>query len=172
MLAIVPIMLGLGDGHSLVVFVGLQASGKTTFYRRHLATTHAHVSKDNWPNAKRKERRQARVVKELLGAGRSVVVDNTNPGPDDRRPLVELAWAHDATVIAVYFDSTMDQSLTRNELRQGRARVPLVAIRSAARRLRPPTLQEGFDRRYLVRITRPDEFDVTEWSNDDQRRSV
>jgi len=33
----------------LVVFTGLQASGKTSFYRHHLADTHAHVSKDAWP---------------------------------------------------------------------------------------------------------------------------
>jgi predicted kinase len=162
-------MFGLVDRScSLVVLVGLQASGKTTFYRRHLAASHAHVSKDNWPNASRKERRQIRLVGELLGAGRAVAVDNTNPGPEERRPLVDLARAHGAVAIAVCFDSATESSLARNELRRGRARVPEVAIRSVARRLQPPAVHEGFDRRYRVRIAGPDELEVTEWPDDDR----
>ena len=31
----------------LVLFVGLQGAGKTSFYRRAFAETHAHVSRDN-----------------------------------------------------------------------------------------------------------------------------
>jgi hypothetical protein len=31
----------------LVIFIGLQASGKTSFYRACFAATHAHVSRDN-----------------------------------------------------------------------------------------------------------------------------
>jgi predicted kinase len=157
-------MFGLVDRRcSLVVFVGLQASGKTTFYRRYLAASHAHVSKDHWPNASRKERRQTRLVGELLGAGRAVAVDNTNPGREERRPLVDLAKAHGAVAVAVYFESATESSLARNELRRGRARVPEVAIRSVARRLQPPAVHEGFDRCYRVRITGPDEFEVTGW---------
>ena len=63
----------------LVILTGLQAAGKTTFYRERFAATHVHISKDAWPNARRKERRQQRLVEEHLRAGRSVVVDNTNP---------------------------------------------------------------------------------------------
>jgi predicted kinase len=31
----------------LVIFIGLQASGKSTFYHERFARTHVHVSKDN-----------------------------------------------------------------------------------------------------------------------------
>ena len=34
----------------LAILIGLQASGKSTFYRRHLAATHALVSKDRFRN--------------------------------------------------------------------------------------------------------------------------
>ncbi len=65
--------------------VGLQGCGKSTWVRAHLAHTHVVVSKDHWPNARRREARQLRVVSELLADGKSVVVDNTNPSPDDAR---------------------------------------------------------------------------------------
>ena len=139
------------DGLELVVLVGLQASGKTLFTRRHLSA-YVHVSKDHWPNARRKATRQARAVDEALTAGRSVVVDNTNPAPEDRRPLLEAARAHQATPIALMFGATVSECLARNARRQGRARVPDVAILAAAKRLRPPTPEEGFARRCDVRL--------------------
>jgi predicted kinase len=137
----------------LIVFTGLQASGKTSFYREHFAATHAHVSKDAWPNARKKEQRQRRLIDEHLRAGRSVVVDNTNPTPVERAPLVELARAHGARVHCYAFVITVEESLRRNAERTGRARVDDVAIFSVAKRLLPPTDDEGFDLRTEVRIT-------------------
>ena len=63
----------------LVIFIGLQASGKTSFYRSRLAQTHVHISKDLMRNNRRPERRQQQLVREALSAGRSLVVD-THPG--------------------------------------------------------------------------------------------
>src|SRR3712207_7846959 len=42
----------------LVVFAGLQASGKSTFFRTYFATTHALVSKDLFRNNRRSEERR------------------------------------------------------------------------------------------------------------------
>ena len=131
--------------------VGLQGSGKSTWVAAHLAATHAVVSKDHWPNARRREARQCRVVDELLGAGEDVVVDNTNPSPTDRAPLVRLARAHRATVRAVHLDVPLAECLDRNDRRQGRARVPLSGVLATRRRLAPPSLAEGFDRIDVVR---------------------
>ncbi|WP_437903417.1 AAA family ATPase [Sorangium sp. So ce327] len=50
---------------AVILFVGLPASGKTTFFRTHFSGTHVHVSKDNFPNAKKRDVRQARLVTEL-----------------------------------------------------------------------------------------------------------
>jgi hypothetical protein len=58
----------------LVIFVGLQASGKTTFFLRHFQATHEHVSKDLFPNARNRDRRQAREIDAALAAFKSVVV--------------------------------------------------------------------------------------------------
>ena len=42
----------------LVILVGLQGSGKSTFYRERFGSTHAHVSKDNFRNNRNPSRRQ------------------------------------------------------------------------------------------------------------------
>jgi predicted kinase len=118
---------------------------------RHLAATHAVVSKDHWPNARRREARQRRVVAELLAKGRSVVVDNTNPGAEERAPLVAAARAAGVPVRAVWIDTPPETCLERNAAREGRARVPLVGVHATLRRLVPPSLEEGFDRVDVVR---------------------
>lgn len=136
----------------LVVFSGLQASGKTTFYRERFATTHVHISKDAWPNARNKERRQRRLVDEHLRAGRSVVVDNTNPTPAEREPLIAVARAIGVQAISYSFVLTVEDALQRNAAREGRARIDDVGIYSVAKRLVAPSELEGFDVRFEVRF--------------------
>jgi predicted kinase len=135
----------------LIVMVGLQGSGKSTWVREHLAGTHAVVSKDHWPRAKRREARQQRVVAQLLAAGRDVVVDNTNPAPEDRAALVAAARAAGAGVRAVWLDTPVPTALERNLAREGRTRVPLVGVLATLGRLVPPSAAEGFDRVDTVR---------------------
>ncbi len=147
----------------LIIFMGLQASGKSTFYRSHFAATHAHVSKDLLRNNKKPGRRQMQLVEEALQAGQSVVVDNTNPTPEVREPLIRLAHAYGAEVIGYYFESETRSSLERNKTRSGKARVPNVAIYTTAKKLIRPSYTEGFDKLYDVRIVDDVGFEVREW---------
>jgi predicted kinase len=129
----------------LIIFVGLQASGKSTYYRRNLAATHVHVSKDLMKNTRNRELRQQQIIEAELAAGRSVVVDNTNPTPAVRAPLIEIGRRNGARVAAYYFEATVRDAVARNRTREGRERVPDVALFVTARKLVPPSLSEGFD---------------------------
>ncbi|HXV92139.1 MAG TPA: ATP-binding protein [Pseudonocardia sp.] len=148
-----------GRDVELVVMVGLQGSGKSTWVRENLAGTHAVVSKDHWPNARHREARQQRIVDELLGAGRDVVVDNTNPAPEDRAALIALARDHAATPVAVLLDVPLRVCLGRNAAREGRGRVPIAGVLATRNRLVPPSVTEGFRRIHVVRLVMPGRVD-------------
>jgi predicted kinase len=136
----------------LVVFVGLQASGKSTFFHERFAQTHQHISKDLFPHNRNKNRRQEHLLHAALSAGRCVVVDNTNPTPEDRRPLVRIGQGYGAKVLGYYFDASVSECLRRNEMREGKARVPDVAIYATAKKLVAPSIEEGFDELLRVRL--------------------
>lgn len=85
-----------------------------------------------------------------LGDGRSVVVDNTNPSIAARAPLIALARANGAKIIGYVFATAAADALRRNRAREGRLRVPDVAIFATRKKLEPPSYDEGFDELYEV----------------------
>lgn len=134
----------------LAILVGLQGSGKTTFYRERLAATHDHVSKDLMPHVRRRAERQLELVDAALAAGRSVAVDNTNPARADRAALVAAARARGARVVVYVMQTAVRDALARNRGREGKQRVPDVAVFTTAKRLERPNREEGFDAIYEV----------------------
>jgi predicted kinase len=146
----------------LVLFIGLQGAGKSTFYRNRFAQGHVLVSKDLLRNNRRPERRQRQLIEVALAEGRSVVVDNTNPTPEVRQPLIALARAAGAQVIGYYFESRLEDCLERNRGRVGKTRVPDVALYATAKVLTTPSYAEGFDRLCHVR-TASGGWEVTDW---------
>ena len=138
-----------------VILIGLPASGKTTFYQQRFSTTHRHISKDHWPTASNKDARQAALITDALSHGIPIVIDNTNPSIRERAAVITLARAHAAHVVGYYFTATTREAVGRNRGREGKQRVPDVAIFTKAKQMVPPTRGEGFDALYDVSI-RPD----------------
>jgi predicted kinase len=135
----------------LVVLSGLQGAGKTSFFRARFAATHAHVSRDLFPSARDPGGRQRALIEEAHRSGRSAVVDNTNARREDRAALVSLARSLGMRPILYWFPPDVRASLARNAGREGRARVPAVAVLATAKRLAPPDPTEGFELAHEVR---------------------
>lgn len=133
----------------LVVLVGLPGSGKSTYYFSNYAATHEHVSKDLMKT--KSGARQRGLIEKTLRAGRSVVVDNTNATPEIRAELVQIGKALGARLVAVHFDTPVPDCVARNRGREGKGRVPDVAIYAMKWKLKPPTTEEGFDEILVVK---------------------
>jgi predicted kinase len=135
-----------------VILIGLPAAGKSTFYREHFAGTHDLISKDALRHNRQPQRRQDHLIAEALAAGRSVVVDNTNPRVSDRTAIIAIARRFGADVAGYFFPTEAAVALRRNRARLGHDRVPDVAIFAARKRLEQPTYAEGFDHLYAVTV--------------------
>jgi predicted kinase len=145
----------------MIIFIGLQGSGKSTFYQAHFVQTHTLISKDLFPNNKNPSRRQRQLIVEALQADLSVVIDNTNASRESRAELIETGREYGATIIGYFFEVQLKESLARNKQRTGKSRVPDVAIFATLKRLVSPTYEEGFDRLYCVRSQDDHRFDVS-----------
>ena len=154
-----------------VIFVGLPGSGKTTFYRQRLSGTHRHISKDLWPSAANKDARQVARLREALAARVPVVIDNTNPSVADRAALIAIAREFGARIVGYHFTASTREAVGRNRGREGRQRVPDVAIFTVAKRLAAPARGEGFDELYSVRIADDGAFQVAPLPEDNRVES-
>ena len=134
-------------GKLCILFTGLQASGKTTFYNQHFSGL-IHINLDTL-HTRNKERM---LLDECFAAGISFVVDNTNPTRSARALYIASAKEHGYRVIGYYFQSSITACDERNRQRTGKAQVPLAAIRHTHRILEIPDRSEGYDEMYYVRI--------------------
>jgi predicted kinase len=149
-LAVIGWALKLNSRPDCVILVGIPGAGKSTFARARFPD-HDYISKDALPpSASNKQARQDAALRAALGAGRSVVVDNTSVTPADRGAIIAIAREFDARVIGYFLQISTRDAVARNERREGRAKVPKVAIFTAAKRLVPPAPAEGFDELHVV----------------------
>ena len=81
---------------------------------------------------------------DYLGAGRDVVVDDTNLTRELRWPYVLLARQHGARVRAVFF-TNVRTARQRNAKRAGDDRVPEDVVTGQVARMERPAEEEGFD---------------------------
>jgi predicted kinase len=146
----------------MIIHIGLQGSGKSTFYRTHFAETHELVSKDLLPTSKARNKnlRQTECIEQALQAQRSIVIDNTNVTVAERAALIELGHRYGAQVIGYYFIANVKECIERNRQREGKQQVPDKAIYITNARLAPPTYAEGFDKLYVVKIGEHGSFKV------------
>lgn len=146
----------------LVMFVGLQGSGKSTFYQRSFADTHIRLNLDML----RTRYREKLLLDACLAAKQPVVIDNTNPTPQERARYISQAREHGFAVIGYYFQSRLEDCKQRNACRPADQSIPLAGLLGTYARLVVPTLSEGFDVLHYVSIDESSQFMVQEWSDE------
>ena len=96
-----------------VIFVGIQASGKSTFYQQRFFATHVRISLD----LLRTRHRERSLLEWCLTHRQPFVVDNTNPTAVERAVYIAPARAADFRVVGYYFESNVPSSMRRNAAR-------------------------------------------------------
>ena len=87
----------------MAILVGSPGSGKSTFTFNHLKD-YVRINRDT---LKTKEKCLSEAEKNMK-LGKNVVIDNTNPTKDDRKPYIDLAVANNYKCICFYFDFTKE----------------------------------------------------------------
>lgn len=141
-----------------VIFVGIQATGKTTFYKQRFFETHIRISLDMLKT----RTRETLLLKACLNANQPFVVDNTNIKKEDRQRYIELAKSFGFRVVCYYFPAVVKEVLARNKQRTGKAVIPVPGIFGSLKRLQVPNLDEGFTKLYNVTINASNEFVILE----------
>lgn len=140
-----------------VILIGLQGSGKSTFYQQHFFTTHVRINLDMLKT----RHRERTLLQACIAMQQHFVVDNTNVLASERSVYITAAQAARFLISGYFFDPDVQACIARNAQRSGREQVPIKGILGAARRLQPPTLSEGFDVLYHVRVDAAGTFVVT-----------
>lgn len=141
-----------------VIFTGVQASGKSTFYRERFFETHVRINMDML----RTRRREAFLLNACLLARQAFVVDNTNPLAADRARYVQPAREAGFVVAGYVFRATPGEAIARNRTRVGGAAIPIPGILGTFKRMEEPSIGEGFDVIYSVTLTPSNLFIVEE----------
>ena len=147
----------------LIMMIGLQASGKSTFAHSRFGATYQYVSRDLLRNNSNPSRKQRQLIEAALQQGLSVVVDNTNPTIEVRKEIIDVGRLYDAEITGYYFEVQLKQCLERNRAREGKARVPDVAIFATLKKLTRPSYAEGFTKLFYVRNSGDQNFEVYDW---------
>ena len=142
-----------------VIFVGIQGSGKSTFFKRKFYDTHVRISGDM---LKTKHREQI-LLRACCEAKQKFVVDKMNLAAEQRAVYISQAKKSRFRVVGYYFQAALKNSIERNDRREGKAKVPEKAITAAFARLQIPGFEEGFDELFYVRIDESREFVIEAW---------
>lgn len=144
-----------------IIFIGIQATGKSTFYKTQFYGTHVRINLDMLKTRNREDK----LFQTCLEIKQHCVIDNTNPTRQDRARYIDAAKAAGFRMVGYYFESRVAEALSCN-LKRETGVVPDKGILATYKRLELPKRDEGFDELFYVRLLGDNEFAVEEWSDE------
>lgn len=141
----------------LVILIGIQGAGKSTFYQRQFFHSHLRLNKDMLNT----NHRLQCLFEAGLASKTKMVIDKTNPTVLERADFITAAKAAKFEVVAYYLDCPFKDALTRNNARLGKAKIPEVGVKGTAKRMQRPSFEEGFDKIFNVTVSE-DRFSIKE----------
>ena len=145
-----------------IIFIGIPAAGKSTFYKQRFFDTHIRINLDMLKT----RHREKLLVEACIASRQPFVVDNTNAGRAERARFITAARSAGFRVIGYYFSSRIQEALERNRQRQGKARIADKGVLGTAGRMKIPSLVEGFDELWYVHMDGTGGFSVERWKDD------
>jgi predicted kinase len=157
-------MLGGYDEKTVdaLIFIGIPASGKSTFFKERFFRSHVRINLDML----RTRHREQLMFEACLESKADFVVDNTNVTIEERKRYVTPAKAAGFRILGYFFQSQLDSCRQRNEKREASERIPEVGLRGKSKQLQQPSMREGFDELWFVQIGVEGTFEVQEWKNE------
>lgn len=131
-----------------VILIGIQGSGKSTFYKEHFFNTHVRISLD----LLKTRHREFVFLQTCYNTQMRFVVDNTNPTPYERARYIKESKEHKYKVSGFFFDTSLNDAVERNKFRKNNEFIPIKGIIATNKKLVKPEIIEGFDELYRVTI--------------------
>lgn len=148
----------------VILFIGPPASGKTTFYCKHLQPQgYIHVNRDtlgSWQKC-------VAECEKAMELGKSVVIDNTNPDVDSRKRYLAVAEKHNIPTRCFVFTASIAHCKHNNRFRELKnignsvyKPVNDIAFNTYSARYNQPDISEGFTE--IVQVNFIPDFKNTE----------
>lgn len=144
-----------------VILIGIQGSGKSTFFKERFFDTHVRVNLDMLKT----RRRERLLIEACLTARQPFVIDKMNLTREKRKAYIEQAKAVGFRVVGYFLRSDIEECKQRNRRRPPDQVIPLPGVLRAHKTLEPPSPDEGFDALYRVHIAADGRFVVEKWTD-------
>lgn len=129
----------------MIIFIGIPASGKSSFYKELFFNSHIRISMDLL-NTRNKE---GKLLQYCFETQSKMVIDNTNVTAESRRKYIQLAQRNRYQIIGYYFESNVLDCLERNKNRKDP--INEIGIQAKYKELEKPLFTEGFDKIFSVK---------------------
>lgn len=129
-----------------ILFIGLPASGKSTFYKQNFFNSHLRISND----LLKTKNREKKLLDFCVETQMKIVIDNTNVSREIRLQYIAFLKKNLYKITGYYFKTDLARSFQWNKMRSPNEIVPDVGILDRHKNLELPSLEEGYDDLYYV----------------------